>query len=89
RDILPSEILAKQKHGFGLPFGPWLKSHKPLQELVRDSLNDLKPRQLVRPEFLNEVMHKHLTEHAGYYGTMLWVLVMLEQWFKQKPAAFP
>ncbi|MGH8772039.1 MAG: asparagine synthetase B family protein, partial [Burkholderiales bacterium] len=41
RDILPSEILAKQKHGFGLPFGPWLKSHKPLQELVRDSLNDL------------------------------------------------
>jgi hypothetical protein len=24
RGYLPDEILAKQKHGFGLPFGPWL-----------------------------------------------------------------
>jgi asparagine synthase (glutamine-hydrolysing) len=83
RDFLPPEILAKQKHGFGLPFGPWLKTHQPLRDLVRDSLHDLKSRQLVRPEFLDEVVQTHLTEHAGYYGTMIWVLVMLEQWFKR------
>ncbi|MGH8728536.1 MAG: asparagine synthetase B family protein [Burkholderiales bacterium] len=83
-DFLPAEILAKQKHGFGLPFGPWLKSHKPLQQLVRDSLSDLKPRQLVRADFLDELMQTHLIEHAGYYGTMIWVLVMLEQWLKRQ-----
>lgn len=88
RDFLPGEILAKSKHGFGLPFGPWLKTHKPLQELVLDSLDNLKSRHIVRAEFLDELMQTHLTQHAAYYGTMIWVLVMLEQWFRQNPAAF-
>jgi asparagine synthase (glutamine-hydrolysing) len=25
-----------------------------------------------------------LSEQAGYHGTMVWVLMMLEQWFKQR-----
>ena len=87
-DFLPREILTKTKHGFGLPFGPWLARHKPLQELVRDSLTDLKRRRVVRTEFLDDLMQTRLSEHAGYYGTMIWVLVMLEQWFKQHESHF-
>ncbi|MDA8092654.1 MAG: asparagine synthase C-terminal domain-containing protein [Betaproteobacteria bacterium] len=80
RDFLPREIIKKQKHGFGLPFGLWLNTHKPLQELAFDSLSALKGRRIVRASFIDELTDTHLGAHAGYYGTMVWVLMMLEQW---------
>lgn len=83
RDFLPEEIIKKQKHGFGLPFGAWLRSHARLQQLARDSLADLKRRTIVRPAFLDELLTTHVSDHPAYYGTMVWVLMMLEQWFQQ------
>jgi asparagine synthase (glutamine-hydrolysing) len=85
RGILPDEIITKQKHGFGLPFGVWLQKHKPLQELAMDSLSGLKARNVVRAEFIDELMNRHLPEHPGYHGTMVWVLMMMEQWFRERP----
>jgi asparagine synthase (glutamine-hydrolysing) len=87
RGILPDEIITKQKHGFGLPFGVWLQKHKPLQDLAGDSLADLKKRGIVRGEFIDTLVGQHLQEHAGYHGTMVWVLMMMEQWFRQREAA--
>lgn len=84
RDFLPKEIIMKQKHGFGLPFGVWLQNHKPLQNLAADSLSDLKSRNIIRADFINKLLEQHLGEHAGYHGTMVWVLMMLEQWYKQR-----
>jgi asparagine synthase (glutamine-hydrolysing) len=84
RDFLPNEIITKQKHGFGLPFGVWLQHHAPLQQLATDSLTDLKKRGIVRADFIDQLVGQHLSEHAGYHGTMVWVLMMLEQWFKQR-----
>jgi asparagine synthase (glutamine-hydrolysing) len=85
RDFLPNEIITKQKHGFGLPFGVWLQHHAPLQQLATDSLTDLKKRGIVRADFIDQLVGQHLSEHAGYHGTMVWVLMMLEQWFKARP----
>lgn len=82
-DLLPKEILTKEKHGFGLPFGVWLNTHQPLQQLALDSLSSLKTRGIIRPEFIDRLTNQHLSSHAGYYGTMVWVLMMLEQWFAQ------
>jgi len=84
RGFLPNEIITKQKHGFGLPFGVWLQYHKLLQTLVTDSLSDLKSRNIIRADFINKLLEQHLDEHAGYHGTMVWVLMMLEQWYKQR-----
>ena len=84
RDFLPNEIITKQKHGFGLPFGVWLQNHKPLKTLAADSLSDLKSRNIIRADFINKLLEQHLNEHAGYHGTMVWVLMMLEQWYKQR-----
>jgi len=81
-DFLPREIIAKKKHGFGLPFGVWLAKHRPLRELAFDSVIDLKRRHVVRSDFIDELLSVHLTDHAQYYGVMVWVLMMLEQWFK-------
>ncbi|HEU4854020.1 MAG TPA: asparagine synthase C-terminal domain-containing protein, partial [Nitrosospira sp.] len=73
RGFLPDDIIAKQKHGFGLPFGVWLQTHKPLQTLAADSLSDLKSRNIVRSNFIDKLLDQHLDEHAGYHGTMVWV----------------
>jgi asparagine synthase (glutamine-hydrolysing) len=83
RGFLPDEIIAKTKHGFGLPFGPWLLTHGPLLQIALDSLADLKQRHIIRPEFIDELTSMHVKRHAGYYGTMVWVLMMLEQWLRQ------
>jgi asparagine synthase (glutamine-hydrolysing) len=83
RDFLPSEIINKQKHGFGLPFGEWLREHSRLQQLAGDSLGDLKGRGIVRPAFIDQLLATHVADHPAYYGTMVWVLMMLEQWLQQ------
>ena len=84
RGVLPNEIITKQKHGFGLPFGVWLTQHPALKQLATDSLHDLKARKIVRADFIDNLVDVHLREHAGYHGTMVWVLMMLEQWFRQR-----
>jgi asparagine synthase (glutamine-hydrolysing) len=84
RGFLPDEIIVKQKHGFGLPFGVWLQSHKPLQALASDSLSDLKMRNIIDRAFIDRLLGQHVGEHAGYHGTMVWVLMMLEQWYRQR-----
>lgn len=84
RGILPDEIITKQKHGFGLPFGVWLQKHKALHELANDSLTGLRARRIVRADFIDSLLEQRLSEHAGYHGTMVWVLMMMEQWFKRR-----
>jgi asparagine synthase (glutamine-hydrolysing) len=83
RGFLPEAILRKEKHGFGLPFGVWMQQHAGLRELAADSLASLKTRGIVRPAFIDQLLGQHIVEHAGYHGTMVWVLMMLEQWFRQ------
>ena len=82
-DFLPPAIINKPKHGFGLPFGVWLQQHRPLRELAGDSLQSLRARRIVRGDFIDQLLGQHVHEHAGYHGTMVWVLLMLEQWFQQ------
>jgi len=87
RDYLPREILEKEKHGFGLPFGEWLRTDPTLRELARDSLDGLRGRGIVRPEMIDELTGTRIEQHAGYFGTLTWVLMMLEQWFRHHPDA--
>jgi len=82
RNYLPKKILRKKKHGFGLPFGVWLRTHRGLQQLVGDTLSELKGRGIVEPRFVDEIVRLHRTEHASYYGVMIWQLIMLEQWYR-------
>ena len=82
RDFLPEKVIQKQKHGFGLPFGQWLKTHEPLQDIVYGSLDSLETRGIFSPEFIKRVAEEHRDGHASYYGYAIWDLVMLEQWFQ-------
>ena len=81
-DFLPREIIAKKKHGFGLPFGLWLVKHEGLRRLAFDSLHSLRTRGVVRREFVDELLAPRLQEHASYYGELVWMMMMLEQWLQ-------
>ncbi|WP_230874686.1 asparagine synthetase B family protein [Methylomonas sp. LL1] len=83
-EFLPEQIINKPKHGFGLPFGIWLKDHQPLKELAYDAIHDLKKREYFKPEFLDHVVDMHQSIHAAYYGELIWILMMLELWFAGK-----
>lgn len=80
RGFLPNETITKSKHGFGLPFGVWLKEHAHLRALADDALESLGRRGLVKPEYIAHLRTEHATGHASYYGVMIWVLIELELW---------
>jgi len=82
--FLPEKIINKSKHGFGLPFGIWLKDYQPLKELAYDSINSLKKRPYFKAEFLDHTIKMHQSIHAAYYGELIWILMMLELWFQGK-----
>ena len=82
RGFLPDEILTKKKHGFGLPFGVWAMRHAALKALARDSVRGLGERGIVRRDFTDRLVDELLPQHPGYYGEMVWILMMLEQWFR-------
>lgn len=82
-DFLPREIIDKSKHGFGLPFGLWMQTHPELRALANDSLSALRKRGIVQPMYIDRLLGQHRSGHASYYGVMIWVLMMLEQWLQQ------
>ncbi len=88
RDLLPDTIISKKKHGFGLPFGIWLLQHAALRNFVQKSLQNLPERRLIRREFIEDLWQNKLASHPGYYGEMIWLLLMLEQWFQAKQPDF-
>lgn len=82
RGFLPDEIITKKKQGFGLPFGVWATRTPELKRLAEDSLASLAERGIVRADFVKKLFAEYLPEHPGYYGEMVWILMMLEQWIR-------
>ncbi len=82
--FLPDQIINKTKHGFGLPFGVWLKTSPELIHMASDLLAGLATRGIFRPEFLAGIQTQHRDGHPGYYGYVIWDLLMLEQWLRAR-----
>lgn len=80
RGWLPDETINKKKQGFGLPFGVWMRTHKPLQDMAYDTLSQLKKRHYFNQSFLDQVIDLHRHGHASYYGELVWILTVLEFW---------
>jgi asparagine synthase (glutamine-hydrolysing) len=79
---LPRETIEKTKQGFGLPFGVWMRTYKPLREMAYDNLLKLKRRDLIRPEFIDKAIEMHQSQHAAYYGELVWILTVFELWME-------
>jgi asparagine synthase (glutamine-hydrolysing) len=86
RGWLPDATLSKSKHGFGLPFGVWMAEDRALAELANDALSSFRNRRIVEPAFIDRLLDRHAADHATYFGTFVWVLMMLELWLaKRRP----
>lgn len=84
RGFLSDETLDKEKHGFGLPFGLWLKENDALKLLVSECLDAFSKRNIVSSELINQTLKAHEQAHAGYYGELIWLMVVLELWLQGK-----
>jgi asparagine synthase (glutamine-hydrolysing) len=82
-DFLPHQIINKTKHGFGLPFGAWMRTHEGLRRISEDALQSLAKRRHFRQEFLKQAQRLHRDGHASYYGELVWILVVLELWLQR------
>jgi asparagine synthase (glutamine-hydrolysing) len=83
--LLPSEIIRKKKHGFGIPVATWMKSDPKIRELTRDTLLSARAehRGYFRRSFLEELFRKHEATDSPYYGDTLWAFLMVELWHRQ------
>lgn len=80
RGFLPDETLTKKKQGFGLPFGLWVTRDEALKKIASESVRGLVDRGILRGDFVEALLTRHLYEHPGYFGEMIWISMMLEQW---------
>lgn len=88
RGFLPDEIITKKKQGFGLPFGVWVTRNEALRKLASESVHGLVDRGILRADFVNALLTKRLYEHPGYFGEMIWISMMLEQWLRGSSPGF-
>ncbi|SNY51642.1 asparagine synthase (glutamine-hydrolysing) [Arsukibacterium tuosuense] len=86
RGFLPDETLSKSKHGFGLPFGVWMKQRPDLQHIALDAMQSFKQRNILQPSFVDQAIDTFEKGHSGYYGELVWIIVVLELWLQQHGA---
>jgi asparagine synthase (glutamine-hydrolysing) len=82
KGFLPDQVIQKTKHGFGLPFGVWTRTHEGLRRMSEDAIGSLSTRGFFRPDFLREALRLHREGHASYYGELVWILMVLELWLR-------
>jgi asparagine synthase (glutamine-hydrolysing) len=81
RNILPDEVLFREKMGFGVPIDHWFRNE--LKEMAYDII--LSRRSLERGYFQESYVKKILDEHvAGKWNwhNHIWNLLMLELWHR-------
>lgn len=84
KDILPSKVLHKKKHGFGVPLSQWLLREPRMNQLMQDVLHDSQTRQrgYFRPEFFERLAKLH-SQQPNFYGEIVWYLLALELWHRK------
>ena len=50
--------------------------------LATDSIRSFATRGIVRPAFVDDLLKTHLPSHPHYYGTLVWIMMMAEQWMR-------
>lgn len=83
RGFLADQTLTKSKHGFGLPFGAWMKENRALKTLTLNTLNAFKKRNIVKDSLIDNALNAHQNVHTGYFGELIWILVVLELWLQK------
>ena len=82
RKSLPENLIARRKHGFGVPVGKWLNSG--LKEQLLDFMNPtfLSNQGIFEPTVINRMQVDH--EKGRYdYRKELWSFLIFQRWYKK------
>jgi asparagine synthase (glutamine-hydrolysing) len=81
RDLLPSDIIRRKKHGFTLPVEEWLR--QPLREVVHDLLVESSAGRKMPWDsgFVARLVREH--QAGKRHGHKIWGLLVLEMWCRQ------
>jgi asparagine synthase (glutamine-hydrolysing) len=82
RDILPEQILARSKMGFGVPLQHWFRAD--LRDLPGEVLlgEDSRVHAYVKPAAIGRMIQEH-HDGAADHSLRLWVLLQLEMWHRE------
>jgi asparagine synthase (glutamine-hydrolysing) len=82
KDLLPEEIMNKNKTGFGIPIAKWFRND--LAPLLRDNLLDETScqRGLFNKNLLKKMVHEHIDGRRDW-SNRLWAFLFLELWFRE------
>jgi asparagine synthase (glutamine-hydrolysing) len=81
RRYLDPRLTARPKQGFGIPITEWLRG--PLREWAEELLSPqaLSQAGMVAPDPVRRTWKAHLDGRRDY-GHRLWVILMLQAWFR-------
>ena len=83
-DLLPPEISARAKMGFGVPLNTWFRGQ--LRDYVRDVLlnPDARYRTMLSERFVGDLVRRHLDGRVNA-GPQIWSLIVFERWLQLLP----
>jgi asparagine synthase (glutamine-hydrolysing) len=86
--LLPGEILARRKQGFGVPLGVWFRGN--LRELFADTLLSSAngTSEYLRQSFVRRLVEEHISGRRDH-TLRLWQLVVFERWHRQYVSSRP
>lgn len=81
-NIIPHEIINRQKEGFVLPTDEWLRG--PLKNLMEStlSINRLKLHGLINYNYVSNLIYHHLSRKCNN-GPLIWNLIMFQKWWEK------
>jgi len=83
-DLIPREIAAHPKMGFGVPVGAWFRGE--LRGVIRDLMlaPDARYRRMLDGAFVERLLDQHLSGRVNA-GPQLWTLMCFERWLRLLP----
>jgi asparagine synthase (glutamine-hydrolysing) len=83
-DLVPAEIDARPKMGFGVPLSAWFRGR--LKDYLRDSLlaPDARYRDTLSGAYVEKLVARHLEGRVNA-GPQLWSLICYERWLQLLP----
>ena len=80
KNLLPNEILEREKQGFDVPIKHWIKNE--LRDLVNTNLiNDIKQRNYFKSDYVKKIIDEHNSDRRDN-SRRIWALLMFELWNK-------
>jgi asparagine synthase (glutamine-hydrolysing) len=79
-DLLPPEIVHRQKMGFTFPWATWMRDE--LRPYCEEGIQALKQVEALDPIALEEAWQGFLKNHPHYTWSRLWPMVVLGQWIR-------